>query len=259
LFFADLAVRDDAFGGILPEYSAVIFDEAHEIEDVAGQYFGMSVSNLQIQELIKDTAAISRRKLFATPELDRSLIHLGDRTEEFFGLFPPEGRHGFRDHEKFVTHHGGAYGELLLGLEALCARLELVQGAIDDTLPLVRRVRLIQQGLRFWVECGEAAYVYWTERRGRGLYLQATPIDVSAALATRLFDRIDSVILTSATLAVAGSFQYLQTRLGLQNARTLLVESEYDFGKQVLLYVPRHLPDPRQQEFTRCAAGEIEQ
>jgi len=99
LFFADLAVRDEPFGGILPDYSAVIFDEAHEIEDVAGQYFGMTVSNLQVQELIKDTAAVSRRKLFATPELDRSLIHLGDRTEEFFALFPQEGRHGFRDHE----------------------------------------------------------------------------------------------------------------------------------------------------------------
>src|SRR5579875_1607394 len=73
LFFADLAVRDQAMNAILPDYSAVIFDEAHEIEDVAGQYFGMSASNLQIQELIKDTAAISRRKFFATPEIDRSL------------------------------------------------------------------------------------------------------------------------------------------------------------------------------------------
>ena len=70
LFFADLAVRDDAYSGILPKYSAVIFDEAHEIEDVAGQYFGMSVSNLQFQELMRDTSAISRRKFFSSPELD---------------------------------------------------------------------------------------------------------------------------------------------------------------------------------------------
>ncbi len=105
LFFADLAVRDQPFGGILPEYSAVVFDEAHEIEDVAGQYFGMSVSNLQIQELIKDTATISRQKLFATPELDRGLIHLGDRGEEFFRLFPQEGRQGFSEQEAFLAHH----------------------------------------------------------------------------------------------------------------------------------------------------------
>ncbi len=259
LFFADLAVRDQAFGGILPEYSAVVFDEAHEIEDVAGQYFGMSVSNLQIQELIKDTAAISRQKLFATPELDRSLIHLGDRTDDLLGLFPQEGRHAFQEHESFLASHESAYGEALFALETLCGRLELVEGAIDHTLPLVRRAKLIQQALRFWMECRDATYVYWTERRGRGFYLQATPIDVSQTLATHLIDRVESLIFTSATLTVAGGFEYTQKRLGLQNARTLQVTSEYDYGKQVLLYVPPHLPDPRSAEFSRRAADEIEQ
>ncbi len=259
LFFADLAVREQAFGGILPDYSAVIFDEAHEVEDVAGQYFGISVSNLQIQELVKDAASISRQKLFATPELDRSLIHLGDRTENFFQLFPQEGRQGFRDHENFLANHEDTYGELLFALETLCTRLELVQGAIDQTLPLVRRGRLIQQALRFWMEARDAAYVYWTERRGRGFYLQATPIDVSQTLATHLMERVDTVVLTSATLTVAGEFDYTQKRLGLQHARTLGVESHYDYAKQVLLYVPPHLPDPRQPEFSRRAADEIEQ
>jgi ATP-dependent DNA helicase DinG len=258
LFFADLAMRDQAFGGVIPEYSAVIFDEAHEIEDVAGQYFGMSVSNTQIQELIKDTAAISRAKLFATPVLDRSLIHLGDRTEGFFGLFPQEGRQGFRDHDSFLENHEDAYRELLLALDALSTRLELTDRALEDILPLVRRGRLIQQALHFWMEGADATYVYWIERRGRGLYLQATPIDVSRALATHLMDRVGSVILTSATLSVAGTFDYTRTRLGLEYARTLQLESQYDYAKQVLFYVPPHLPDPRHPEFTRSAAPEIE-
>ena len=258
LFFADLAVREQPFAGILPDYSAVIFDEAHEIEDVAGQYFGISVSSLQVHELIKDTAAISRQKLFATPELDRSLIQLGDRSEEFFALFPQEGRQGFREHDTFLAHHESAYAEMLQALESLCIRLELVEGAIEATLPLVRRGRLIQQALRFWMESGDARYVYWTERRGRGFYLQATPIDVSETLARHLIERVDTVILTSATLTVAGQFDYTQTRLGLQNARTLQVASQYDYTKQVLLYVPPHLPDPRQAEFARRAADEIE-
>ncbi len=258
LFFADLAVRDQALGAILPDYSAVIFDEAHELEDVAGQYFGISISNLQIQELLKDTSNISRKKLFASPELDRALIHIGDRAEGFFALFPQEGRQGFRDHESFLVNHSELYRELLFALESLCGRLELVEGAVEDILPLVRRTKLIQQALRFWVESGEAAFVYWVERRGRGLYLQATPIDVAPALRSRLFDRVEPVIMTSATLAVAGSFDYCQGRLGLENARTLQIESPYDYGKQVLFYVPPHLPDPRQQEFTRRAADEIE-
>lgn len=259
LFFADLAMRDESFGKIIPDYDAVIFDEAHEIEDVAGQYFGMSVSNLQIQALIKDTSAISRRKLFATPELDRSLVHLSDRTEEFFRLFPNEGRQGFRVQEGFLEDHEVAYRELLLALDLLGTRLELIQQAADDTLPLHRRSKLIQQALQFWMESAEKTYVYWTERRGRGVYLQATPIDVSATLATRLIDKVNSVILTSATLAVAGSFDYAQTRLGLQNARTLAVHSEYDYAEQVLFYVPPQLPDPRRPEFTQRAADEIEE
>ena len=258
LFFADLAMRDQPFGAILPDYSAVIFDEAHEIEDVAGQYFGISISNLQIQELIKDTAAISRRKFFASPELDRGLIQLGDRTEEFFRLFPQEGRHGFPERERFLADHEGAYREVLIALDALSVRLELVEGAIEDVLPLVRRAKLIQEALRFWMASEDTSFVYWTEARGRGSYLQATPIDISKILPARLFEPLDTVVLTSATLTVGGSFAYAQERLGLANARTLHVESPYDYSKQVLLYVPPQLPDPRQQDFARRAADEIQ-
>lgn len=259
LFFADLAMRDQSFGPIIPEYSAVIFDEAHEIEDIAGQYFGMSISNLQVTELIKDTAAAARRKLFSTPELDRGLIQLGDRNERFFGLFPQEGRQGFREHEAFLDRYEDEYRELLLALDLLSTKLELAQGAVEETLPLVRRTKLILQGLRYWLECPDPANVYWVERRGRGLYLQATPIDVSKTLTANLFDKVDSVVLTSATLAVAGAFEYVQKRLGVPDARTSLIESNYDYAQQVLLYVPPHLPDPRQPDFTRKAADTIEQ
>jgi ATP-dependent DNA helicase DinG len=258
LFFADLAVRGQPFGAILPDYSAVVFDEAHEIEDTAGQYFGLSVSNLQIQELIKDTAAVSRRKFFATPELDRSLVYLGDRSEAFFALFPHEGRHGFTEHESFLAGHESAYRELLFALDALHARLELVEGNVEETIPLVRRGRLFDQALRFWMDAADSSFVYWTEGRGRGTYLQATPIDVSKILPDRLFANLDTAILTSATLTVADGFAYTQERLGLTTARTLHVQSPYDYSKQVLLYVPPHLPDPRNFEFARRAADEIE-
>jgi len=258
LFFADLAVRDQAMNAILPDYAAVIFDEAHEIEDIAGQYFGISVSNLQIQEVIKDTSAVSRQKLFATPELDRALVHLGEQSEHFFRLFPQEGRQGFRDQNTFLEQHENAYRDLLFSLDALCARLELVQGAIEQTLPLVRRAKLIQQALKFWMESGDRSFVYWVERRARGVYLQATPIDVSQTLTSRLIDRVNALVFTSATLSVAGTFDYTQRRLGLENASTLHIESQYDYSKQVLLYVPPHLPDPRQAEFARRAANEIE-
>src|SRR4051812_22207354 len=257
LFFADLAVRDQAFGALLPDYLAVIFDEAHEIEEIAGQYFGITISNVQIQHLIRDVSEVSRQKMFSTPEIDRSLIQLGDRTEGFFALFPQDGRHAFRQQERILQEHGENYRELLFALEFLCARLEVTQGVVDATIPLVRRARLIAQALRFWVEVHDPAYVYWTERRLRSVHLLAIPIDVSQTLSARLFDKVPSVILTSATLTVAGTFDYAQSRLGLPDAKTLKIESQYDYAKQVLLYVPAHMPDPRQAAFPLRAAAEI--
>jgi ATP-dependent DNA helicase DinG len=259
LFFADLAVRDDAYGsGILPNYAAVLFDEAHEIEDVAGQYFGMSVSNLQFQELAKDAAGIARRKQFATGDLDRALIYLGDRAEELFRLFPGDGRQGFRDHQGFLEHHGDSYRELLIAVDLVTAQLELAPRAIEETIPLLRRAALLRQAVEFWMEGRDRTFVYWTERRGRGTYLQATPIDVSQTLAERLIDRVDTVILTSATLTVGGDFHFTQSRLGLNDARTLSVESLFDYGNQALLYIPQHLPEPRSAGFTVLAITEIE-
>lgn len=258
LFFADLAVRDEAYGGILPDYSAVIFDEAHEIEDVAGQYFGMSVSNLQVTELTKDIAAAARRKHFATAELDRAMVYLGDRSAQFFGLFPTEGRQGFRNHESFLERNGDHYRETLIALDLASSQLELAPQAIEETFPLIRRARLIRSALEFWMESGDRRFVYWVEARGRGTYLQATPIDVAESLQARLLSRTPSVILTSATLTVNHDFGYAQTRLGLGDARTLAVDSLFDYGKQVLFYVPQHLPDPRGQQFTARAGTEIE-
>ena len=259
LFFADLALRDQPFAGILPEYSAVIFDEAHEIEDVAGQYFGRAISNLQLQDLIRDTAAISRRKLFSSPELDRSLVHLGDVSEHFFALFPGEGRQGFRHQKAFLDAHEMTYRELLLALDLFAGRLELVTGATEDTVPLVRRAIAAGQTLRFWMEpADQKGFVYWVERRGRGVFLQCTPIDVAPMLREHLATRIESVVLTSATLTVSGSFDYAQKRLGLENARTLQVESPFDYGEQALLYVPQQLPEPRSAQFTQRASEEVE-
>jgi ATP-dependent DNA helicase DinG len=258
LFFADLAVKGDERGAIIPDYAAVIFDEAHEVEDVAGQYFGTSVSTYQFEELTRDVMAVSRRKNFGTQELDRILITLSDRAQYFFALFGvADGRSGFRSHATFLEQNHEAYQDVLFALELVALQLELQRAAPEETIPLVARAREIARKLQFWMESGERGYVYWIEKRGRGMFLQATPIDVSQLLDKKLFDTIDCVILTSATLAVAGGFQFTQERLGLRSARTLVVPSHFDYQNQALLYVPQNLPDPRNQAFTGAAAREI--
>ncbi len=258
LFFADLAVKEEEFGGIIPEYNAVVFDEAHEVEDVAGNYFGISISNYQFQELSRDVGAVARRKNCGSPELDRVLTVMLERAEQFFALFGlGDGRSVFTAHREFLEENELEYGDVLRSLELVTSHLELIKQQPEDIIPLMRRALQISENLQLWIEGGDKRYVYWIERRGRGFYLQATPIDVSTLLSEKLFSKLDTVVLTSATLAVAGGFGYVENRLGIRSARSLVVPGHFEYQNQALLYVPQHLPDPRSPAFVDQAAEEI--
>lgn len=259
LLFADLAVKQTSdMAGIIPAYEALIFDEAHEVEDVAGQYFGRTVSNHQIRDLGSDAAGLSRRKEFGSAELDRILISLSDHTEAFFVLFGnAEGRSGFSGQAALLLDNSDKFQDLMLSLELLATHLKLVPNPPEELFTLVRRAEEIRRNLQFFMEGSDPSFVYWVERRGRGCYLQATPIDVASILETTLFANIETVVLTSATLAVAGGFEFVEKRLGMSGARTLIVASHFEYQTQALLYVPQHLPDPRTPGFAAGAAGEI--
>jgi ATP-dependent DNA helicase DinG len=259
LFFADLALKDEDFGGgILPEYHAVVFDEAHELEDVAGQYFGVAVSSYRFDELRRDISALARSKNFGSPELDRALDSMSDATGMFLTLLPQnEGRASFAGRAAFLNEHQNVYREVLLTIELVGSSLKMVNNPPEEIMPLFRRTGELAQDLRFVMESDDKSYVFWMERRGRGCFLQATPIDVSSMLSERLFNTVDTVVLTSATLAVGGNFDFAQKRLGLQSARSLVVPGHFDYRKQALLYVPQHLPDPRDPAFTKSASDEI--
>ena len=259
LFFADLSLRNDNHeGGILPEYHAVVFDEAHEIEDVASQYFGVSVSNYRLQELRRDIAAMSRAKKFGSPELDHVLQRLDELTVLFFSLFGDADRRvAFQGRDAFREENEDIYADLRAALNLIVSHLKLIKNPPEEIVPLARRGKELDQGLRFVMEEDDESFVYWLEKRGRGCFLQATPIDVSAIVSERLFNRVETVVLTSATLAVAGGFDYVQKRLGMAHARSLVVPGHFDYQKQALLYVPQQLPDPRSPAFTKLAAEEV--
>jgi ATP-dependent DNA helicase DinG len=259
LFFADLAIKDENYeGGILPEYHAVVFDEAHEIEDVAAQYFGVSVSNYRFQELRRDLASVSRLKKFGTPELDRILDRLDELAVQFFARFGEgEGRRPFLAREAFAEQNEEIYADVLAVLDLIGSHLKLLHNPPEEIVPLFRRTQDLGKTLRFVMESQDEEYVYWIEKRSRGCFLQATPIDVSRIIAARLFEQVETSVLTSATLAVAGGFVYTQKRLGLDNARSLVVPGHFDYNRQALLYVPQHLPDPRSPAFPKAAADEV--
>ena len=132
-----------------------------------------------------------------------------------------------------------------------------MQNPPEEIQPLIRRALELSVALRFVMEEDDERFVYWVERRGRGTFLQATPIEVSDIVAEKLFSKIDTVVLTSATLAVSGGFEYVQKRLGVENPRALVVPGHFDYQKQALFYVPQHLPEPRNPAFTAKASEEV--
>lgn len=258
LFFADLAVKDIEFGAIIPDYSVVIFDEAHEIEDTAAQYFGNSVSNLQVLDLTRDIRGVTRSRKLDLPNLTRAVEWLDESSTRFFQIFRgPDARVGFRGFDQMEHSHLEPYQQLLTALSLVGNSMRKESEAVGDFLPLFRRAGTISDNLQTWVESPDKEMVHWVERRGKIIALQACPIDVGPILREKLFGNIETVILTSATLAVSGSFDFIADRVGLENPKTLIVEGGFDYQNQALLYTPPDLPDPRSDLFAERAAEAI--
>ena len=260
LFFADLALKQDDFGSILPEYSAVVFDEAHEMEDVASDYFGRQISNFRFEELARDADQTLRVLHLGSPAILRKTQRIRERNRAFFETFPGrEGRFSFarNEREAFLEQHREAYDDLVSSLKSLESEFGSMTPKPDEVVRIARRSFELRQELTFLFESNEKNYVYWYERRNKGVFLTATPIDVSQILRERLFESFDTVVLTSATLTVAGRFDYIRERLGVDHAKDRALPPEFDYAHQAILYLPRKMPDVRDAAFGVAAAKEI--
>ncbi len=260
LFFADLALKHDDFGSILPEYSAVVFDEAHEMEDVASDYFGQQISNFRFEELARDADHAMRMTHSGTPALLRRTQRIRERSRAFFECFPPrDGRFSFSRNERqaFVEQNREAYDALLNSLKAMETEFAAVTPKPEELVRIARRSFEIRQELSSLLESNERNCVYWYERRNKGVFLAATPIDVSQILRERLFEAFDTIVLTSATLTVGNRFEYIRARLGLDHSKENALPPEFDYPNQALLYLPPRMPDVRDPGFAAQAAEEI--
>lgn len=267
LFFADLAIKQQADGapdaGILPEAGAVIFDEAHELEDVAGSYFGISVSAARLEELCRDVEASLQRNRMYTSGLSGAIKSLRERSAFFFSLLPEgEGRFAFENRREFLEENGEEFLGLQRSLTHIGAELENMPSKPEEVYAFSRRAQELQVQLGFAMESEDRNTVFWIERRRTGreklnVSLQATPIDVGPVLRECLWSKLDTVVLTSATLAVGGGFDYIRQRLGIEHAKDLVLPSHFDYPNQAILYVPPDLPDPRTPQFSVKAAERI--
>jgi len=270
LFFADLSLRNGNYGSVLPDYTAVILDEAHLIEEVASEYFGAQVSNYQIDDLVRDLGMLT----IEDAEVDKELTHSVARMSRFSDSFWMGFRDGRGEDGRYPIIPGTfakkkmsgeleatPLGELYLALEGAIARTETTLDAFQEKPPevesLVRRLRQIRFELEFIVTGTDKKFVYWLERRNRGVFLRASPIDVAGLLQDKLFDEVPTVVLTSATLSSGGNFSFIRDRLGLDAADDLIAESSFDYQSQAILYLPARMPDPRDREWGNAAAAEV--
>ncbi|HQX55944.1 MAG TPA: helicase C-terminal domain-containing protein [Pyrinomonadaceae bacterium] len=272
LFFADLNVRGNQFGKVLPDYGAVIFDEAHLIEDIAADYFGFQTSNYQFDEVARDATNLPIADAIAIAGITKAAGKVVGLAEQFWARFT-QGRGGDgrfpllpdtfairgRDGKPVPSSHGEAYHALDDALSRLENDVDVFSEKLPEADSLVRRIRQGRFDLEFIIKQADANYVYWLERRGRGVFLQASPVDVSSLLQDKLFDKVETCVLTSATLSTNGGFSFIRNRLGLSagTTNTLVAPSSFDYQSQAIVYLPKAMPDPRSPEFTQMAAAEI--
>lgn len=267
LLMADLLLKEHAFGQVIPDYSVLIVDEAHSLEDVATVHLGRSISSRQVTEIADDIAktlgaAVSGR------EAERLRIDkIRSCSKEFFGLLRVnEGRFQLDAYRKddLWTAAGGALREALSLCVPMLRQSENGPDRTerDETLSnLATRATDQMTTLDLILSPERASYplVTWGEARGRSVILSASPIDVSVPLREMLFSQVPTVVLTSATLAIGESFEFVKSRLGIDETAELALESPFDLASQAVLYVPKGFPEPRHETFHARFTDEVRQ
>jgi ATP-dependent DNA helicase DinG len=286
LLCADAAVRQGAYGEVIPECSYAVIDEAHQLEDVATQYFGIAVSNFRLDDLVRDgERCLSLEVLLDdADDLRQAIDRVRERARLFFGalmlsrlgarLYSPDPRDSRAEGrvrlEPQALSEVADEGAMLVGaLDNLEATIHLLREPKpgngetplkEDLLGLSRRAVELRDHLKFLLRAADPDYVYFLEVRGRGVVLRAAPIDVSTIIREVLLDRMQATVLTSATLTVEGSFDYVTARLGIGGAARPVFgrwQSEFDHANQAILYLPRRMPDPRSTAFIEAASREV--
>jgi ATP-dependent DNA helicase DinG len=267
LLCADAAVRQGEFGEVIPECEYLVVDEAHQLEDVATQYFGLSLGAHRIDEFVRDAVSAGAARRDSDPTLATALGTAGAAVQQaalqFFDRLRLEARARTSGGERSkVTPE--MVERLIPARDALATALATATVALaphldraDELVRLHARADAMKRDLAILVAADDDRYVHFVEQRGRSVAIRAAPIDASDVIRDLIVGPKKAVVLTSATLTVEGTFDYARTRLGVDQADTLRVPSEFDFRTQTILYLPSGMPDPRSPDFNARVAHEV--
>ena len=294
LLCADAAVRQSAYGEVIPACAHAILDEAHQLEDIATHYFGVAISTYRVEELAQDVERLLSSGTLADHrealEIEKAVERLRRHARSFFADVAyghrssdrPRGEERVRATPLTLAGAADSAAALAGALDVIEASLALQEGggtsrldaaetaaparladgsereaASEEMAALARRASEIRSELRALLRADDPAYVYIVEFRGKGVFLRSSPIDVSAIIRELLLDRMRTTVLTSATLTVDGSFDYIRSRLGIRSADSVRLPSEFDFERQAILYLPTRMPDPRSADFAVAAGRQV--
>lgn len=244
LFCADMAVKETGFGELIPQAELVIFDEAHQLPDIASQYFGQSLSSRQLFDICKDTNIVYRTELKDLAQLGKASDHLLKSVQDFRLLMGGEGQIRGNLRELFNDK------KVVDGLTKISENIDFLSEVIKKSLgrsetldKIFERLAEVKVQLKKLNDTSVVGYCYWYEANGRSFGLHITPLTVSDKFGEQLKNQQIGWVFTSATLEVGGKFDHFCHRLGIENAEQMVLQSPFDYANQSLLCVPRYLPD----------------
>ncbi|OOF79905.1 ATP-dependent helicase [Rodentibacter caecimuris] len=246
LFFADMAVKESGFGELIPQAENIIFDEAHQLPDIASQYFGQSVSSRQFFELCKDINIVYHTELKDLKQLSSAADTL-QKTVQDFRLLLGEGN--LRGNWREILKQSAvekSFNILIEKLSFLSDVIKLALGRSQTLDNIFERVENLKGALQRLQETDRVGHCYWYETFARQFVLHITPLTVADKFGEQLKTKQAAWIFTSATLEVGGTFDHFCHRLGIENARQLILQSPFNYTEQALLCVPRYLPNTNQ-------------
>lgn len=243
LFCADMAVKESGFGELIPEAELVVFDEAHQLPDIASQYFGSSLTSRQLFDICKDANIVYRSELKDLKQLGTAADHL-QKTVQDFRLLLGEGsvRGNLRElfNDKKVVE---GVNKLVENIDFLSDVAKKSLGRSETLDKIFERLAEVKLLLKKLTDTTVVGYCYWYEANGRSFGLHITPLTVSDKFGEQLKAQKTAWVFTSATLEVGGKFDHFCNRLGIENAEQMVLQSPFDYAKQSLFCVPRFLPD----------------
>ena len=275
LLCADASVRQSEYGQVIPPCEVAVIDEAHQLEDVATNYFGVAVSNHRVDDLVREGTRIGTGGTFAAePNADvgRAVRRVDHAAREFWSALSlardeggalaaavvaaaRDGRARVGPAELEPAADAGA--RLRDACDALQGIIGLMRDTDEDVAALGRRAAEVRDDLEFLLRATDRDYVFYLEWRSRSVCLRASPIEVSDIIRRTLLDRFSTTIFTSATLTVEGSFEYMRGRLGAERASHIRLLSEFDYRSQAVLYLPSRMPSPKQPAFVAAVAAHV--